>query len=84
MGQLLELINIGTRTEKHLNEIGVHTPEDLKKMGSVEAWRRIRAQYPTKDCCLCALYALEGALLDIPWNKLPEELKDDLKKRAGR
>jgi len=83
MGELQSLTNIGARTEKSLNEIGVHTLADLKKVGSVKAWHRMRAAHPKKDCCICALYALEGAIMDVRWNELPKEVKEGLKKRVG-
>ncbi|MFA7682414.1 MAG: TfoX/Sxy family protein [Candidatus Peribacteraceae bacterium] len=82
MGELQKLTNIGAKIEENLNEIGVHTLADLKKMGSVAAWHRIRAAHPKKDCCICALYALEGAIMDIRWNELPEEVKKGLRKKC--
>ena len=83
MTQLSALPNIGKKIEAHLNEIGVHTPEDLKKMGALTAWKRIRAKHPKKDCCICALYALEGAIMGIRWHELPKEVKEALKKQAN-
>ena len=84
MGQLQKLQNIGERTEKHLNEIGIHTREDLEKIGPITAWQKIRGNYPDKDICICALYALVGALEDIRWHELPEDLKRKCQEEAGR
>jgi DNA transformation protein len=81
MGELRNLINIGAKSEKNLNEIGIHTLADLKKMGSVKAWHMMRAEHPKKDCCICALYALEGAIMDVRWHELPEEVKEGLENR---
>jgi predicted flap endonuclease-1-like 5' DNA nuclease len=50
--ELCKLINIGERIEKNLNEIGVFMKEDLAEMGALEAWSRIRANYPSKDICV--------------------------------
>ncbi|KKW40164.1 hypothetical protein A2454_05845 [Candidatus Peribacteria bacterium RIFOXYC2_FULL_55_14] len=83
MGQLKTLPNIGKKMEKHLSEIGVSTLNDLKKMGALEAWRRIRAKDPQKDCCICALYALEGAIMGIRWHELPEKVKEALREKAN-
>ena len=42
MGELMKLINIGKVLEKNLNEAGIHTEEQLREIGSKEAFIRIR------------------------------------------
>ncbi|NWF68374.1 MAG: TfoX/Sxy family DNA transformation protein [Chloroflexi bacterium] len=37
------LKNIGPKTRQWLREIGVHTRADLERLGSVEAYRRMKA-----------------------------------------
>ena len=37
MGELQTLYNVGKEIEKQLNEVGIHTREDLAKLGSREA-----------------------------------------------
>ena len=72
--------NIGATIEKCLNEIGIFTLADLAEMTSVEAFKRIRENYPGKTIPVCYyLYSLEGALLDLHWNDIPSELKEELK-----
>ncbi|MCQ4873774.1 MULTISPECIES: TfoX/Sxy family protein [Odoribacteraceae] len=74
--------NIGATIEKCLNEIGIFTLADLAEMTSVEAFKRIRENYPGKTIPVCYyLYSLEGALLDLHWNDIPSELKEELKAR---
>jgi len=84
MSDLSTLPNIGKKIEASLNEIGVHSREDLEKMGSIEAWHRMRAKHPQKDTCICALYALEGALTNNCWHELPEPVKEELQIRVGK
>ncbi|WP_341349193.1 TfoX/Sxy family DNA transformation protein [Ethanoligenens harbinense] len=43
MGELAKLVNIGPDLEQQLAQVGVTTLEELKTLGSREAWRRIRA-----------------------------------------
>ena len=72
--------NIGVTIEKYLNEIGIFTLADLAEVTSVEAFKRIRKNYPEKTIPVCYyLYSLEGALLDLHWNDIPSELKKELK-----
>ena len=73
--------NIGEVGERWLASIGVTTLTELARMGSVEAYRRIKAKYGNAN--IIALYALEGALLDMPWNELPPEVKEALHEEVG-
>ena len=43
MGELSKLPNIGEVVEKQLNEVGIMTYEQLKEIGSKEAWLNIKA-----------------------------------------
>lgn len=80
---LREAKNIGATIEKHLNEVGIFTLADLAEITSVEAFQRIRKNYPGKTFPVCYyLYSLEGALLNLHWNDLPPDLKEDLKTRV--
>jgi DNA transformation protein and related proteins len=78
---LIKLPNIGKKTEQHLNEVGIYSKEDLEKVGALNAWRKIKGNYPYKDICICALYALIGAIEGICWYELPEDLKNIYKKQ---
>ncbi|MBS5508036.1 MAG: TfoX/Sxy family protein [Akkermansia sp.] len=76
--------NIGATIEKCLNEIDVFTLADLEKMTSVEAFKKIRGNYPDKTVPVCYyLYSLEGALLNLHWNDIPSELKEELKAKIN-
>jgi len=74
------LKNIGPKTAAWLRDLGIRTAGDLARIGSVEAYRRLRAS--GRGATLVALYALEGALWNTHWNELPPELKASLKKQA--
>ncbi|WP_278625749.1 TfoX/Sxy family protein [Parabacteroides gordonii] len=72
--------NIGATIEKYLNEIGIFTLADLAEITPVEAFKRIRKNYPKKTIPVCYyLYSLEGALLNLHWNDIPSKLKEELK-----
>ena len=71
MSERLEhLLNIGPRTAQWLREIGVTDRAALEREGSINAFTRLKARYPGR-VTHNALYALEGALLDVRWNALP-------------
>lgn len=81
-GGLTDLRNIGPKSAASLREAGVKSREDLERLGSVGAWRRVRDQ--NGGSSLNLLYALEGALLDVRWDELPEPLKERLRQAAGK
>jgi hypothetical protein len=82
MKSLTTLKNIGPRSTKWLNSVDINSPENLFDLGAVEAYLRVKAAYP-ELVSLNMLYALQGAILDIPWNELPQEMKEDLRHQAG-
>ncbi|MEO8613089.1 MAG: TfoX/Sxy family protein [Chloroflexota bacterium] len=74
---LLAIRNIGPKTISWLHEVGIHTQADLEDLGAVETYKRLKKAFPQK-VSLNALYGLQGAILNIPWNALPPDMKADL------
>lgn len=64
---------LGPKSVEWLGEVGIETPAQLEQVGSIGAFLRVREQQPKVSLNL--LYALEGALLDVHWAKLPADLK---------
>ena len=77
MGELSKLPNIGKILEEQLTAAGIQTADQLRKVGSREAWLLLKAADPS--ACYNRLCALEGALRGIRWHDLPDEVKRDLK-----
>jgi DNA transformation protein len=78
MSNLTSLRNIGPQSATWLESVGIKSTDDFFEVGVEEAYRKVRAAYPEK-VSLNMLYALQGALLDLPWNELPEEMKSQLR-----
>jgi len=76
--KLSELPNIGNALEKRLIEAGIKDSEQLKKIGSKDAFISLRNM--DSSTCLNTLYALEGAIQGIRWHYLSDDIKEDLKK----
>jgi DNA transformation protein and related proteins len=74
---LSRMPNIGSALEKKLIDVEIRTPEALIRLGSREAFMRIKALDNT--ACYNLLCALEGAVQGIRWHNLPETTKKDLK-----
>ena len=72
---------MGPKSSEWLASVGVHTWDDVVNLGVVETYKRVKAAYPEK-VSLNLLYALQAALLDLPWNELPPDIKDELKQQV--
>ena len=77
MGELSKLPNIGKEVERQLNEVGIFTYDELKAIGTEQAWLKI--QGIDSSACIHRLLALEGAIQGIKKTALPQQRKMDLK-----
>ena len=77
MSELIKLPNIAEKLDKQLADAGITTVDELKRVGSREAWLRILARDPS--ACLMRLSALEGAIQGVRWHYLDDGIKASLK-----
>lgn len=77
MGELSKLPNIGEKVEKQLNRIGIFTYDELKDIGTEQAWLKI--QEIDTSACIHRLLALEGAIQGVKKKALLQERKEELK-----
>lgn len=77
MEKLSALPNIGKVVEKQINEVGITTYEQLKAIGSRQAWLNIQKIDPT--ACIHRLLALEGAIQKVNKTLLDDGTKQELK-----
>ncbi len=79
---LVELRNLGPVTSAWLQAVGIHNRDDLAKIGSIGAYRILQGH--GYRITLVGLYAMEGALRDMPWNRLPDKVRNRLKSAVGK
>ena len=77
MGELTKLPNIAAKLEGQLAEVGITTEDELRRVGSREAWLRILSRDPS--ACIMRLSSLEGAIQGVRWHHLDDETKKSLK-----
>ncbi len=81
MHDLTQLRNLGPKSKTMLADIGVTTRTQLAELGSIGAYHLLRAQgYPVS---LNLVYAIEGALMDMDWRDLPDELRQRLREQIA-
>lgn len=76
MSAPLKLRNIGPKSAAWLRQVGLRTEEDLRAIGALEAFMRVkRAGFKPS---LNLLYALEGALMGCHWQEVPADRRSEL------
>ena len=76
---LSSLKNIGPTIQKRLQEIGINSKDDLKRIGPSLAYQKIQSKNPEKTIPVCYyLYSLQGALDNKHWDKISEAKKKKL------
>ncbi|WP_417832816.1 TfoX/Sxy family protein [Terasakiella sp.] len=78
MPKIIDLINMGPKTEIWLHEIGIETEADLRERGVIQAYIELKARNP-HTINLMMLWAMQGALMGINCLHLPDEIKQSLK-----
>lgn len=76
--KLREYPNIGKEVEKQLIAVEICTIEELRKIGSEQAWLKLKEIDPS--ACLHRLLALEGAIQGVKKQLIDERRKNELKK----
>ena len=68
---------------RRLIAIDVRTADDLRSMGAIEAYARLKFQFG-RDITLNALWAMDGALSEVDWRHLSHERRQELKELLSR
>jgi DNA transformation protein and related proteins len=76
MNPISSLPNIGKELERQLNKVGIQSAEELKIVGSENAFIRLKTIDP--GACINSLYAIEGAIQSIRWHNLDSDRKREL------
>lgn len=77
MSELASMMNIGKEMARKLTSVGIDSSEKLMEAGSKQAFLKLKQAYPS--ICLVHLYALEGAIENVEFNALSEDMKKELK-----
>ncbi len=75
--EISSLRNLGSKTEKWLNEIGIYDRQELERVGSVAIYKILKEH--GYNVTLNLVFGIEASLLNIDWRELPQDLKAELK-----
>jgi DNA transformation protein len=79
MSGLPDLPNLGKIAAAQLEEAGIRTPAQLKRVGSVAAALKLEAT--GVSVCSSKLSALEGAVRGVRWQSIPAGERKALRER---
>ena len=68
---IADLPGLGPRSQSMLAGAGIKTVSELKRLGSVRAYAKVKAT--EANASLNLLWALEGALTGLPWQVVAKE-----------
>lgn len=75
MSGLQALPNLGATVVARLGEVGIETPEDLRRIGPVAAYLAVQASSQSRLPYCYYLYSLDAALRGHDWRDLPDDRK---------
>lgn len=78
---IVQLKNVGPKGREWLASLELETLGDIERMGIPAIYHALKAQGRPVSANL--LYALQGALLGIHWQDVPEEMKADLRRAVA-
>ncbi|MFP6594572.1 MAG: TfoX/Sxy family DNA transformation protein [Dehalococcoidia bacterium] len=83
--ELESLKNLGPVGSRQLHAVGIETVEQLQQAGPVRAFQLVADMFPS-ETSVTFLYAVQGALLDVPLNQVSkkdrERLRDEMRGAA--
>lgn len=79
--RIAEMRNLGAATAKMLAEVGVLREGDLRRIGAVDAYHRLKFRFG-RQVTIIALYAMEAALRGCDWRSLDPETKERLRRAS--
>jgi DNA transformation protein len=78
-----DMRNLGPAMARMLAEIDIFAEEDLRGIGAIEAYHRLRFQFG-RHVTILALYAMEAAIRGCDWRALDAETKEQLRGQAQK
>ena len=87
--RISEMRNLGPASEQDLNAAGIMNAGNLIRLGPEEAFlqmmeARARRGRDTKCCNASYLYAIHGAIHELDWREIPDEVRKRYKKLTAK
>ncbi len=73
--------NLGPISAARLRAVGIDSPDELRRVGAVEAYLKLRESHPF-EISVVFLYALHGAVTETDWRQLSESTRARLRREV--
>ena len=77
VGEIASLKNLGPKSAERLCAVGITSEDRLREVGVVATYSLVKQHFPN-DTSLNLLWALQGAIMDIHWLQIPDDIKTEL------
>ncbi|MBJ7600114.1 MAG: hypothetical protein DLM67_25645 [Candidatus Nephthysia bennettiae] len=78
---LARMRNLGPISAARLRAVGIDSPDELRRVGAVEAYLKLRESHPF-EISVVFLYALHGAVTETDWRQLSESTRARLRREV--
>ena len=71
---IASLKNLGPKSAEQIVAVGIDGPDEIRELGAAEVFHRVKSRFPDSTS-LNLLWALQGALMEVHWHDVPDEIK---------
>ena len=75
--RIASLKNLGPKSAERIFAVGIDSPDEIRELGAAEVFHRVKSKFPDSTS-LNLLWALQGALMEVHWHDVPDEIKQQL------
>ena len=75
--RIASLKNLGPKSAERIVAVGIGGPDEIRELGAAVVFHRVKSGFPDSTS-LNLLWALQGALMEIHWHDIPDEIKRQL------
>ena len=75
--RIASLKNLGPKSAAQIVAVGIDGPDEIRELGAAVVFHRVKSRFPDSTS-FNLLWALQGALMEINWHDIPDEIKRQL------
>ena len=75
--RIASLKNLGPKSAELIVGAGIDGPDEIRRLGAVIVFHRVKSRFP-EATSLNLLWALQGALMEVHWHDIPDEIRRQL------
>ena len=77
VASIASLKNLGPKSAAQIVAVGIDGPDEIRTVGAANVYHRVKSKFPNSTS-LNLLWALQGALMELHWHDVPDDIKRQL------